>query len=78
MVIPAIAQGGHGNLMTEYPEGEDPKGNLNEVEPLSNEDRKNSFLIIDIFGEDIAQKLFSRTWQVKEEGLNILDDILMR
>jgi hypothetical protein len=48
--------------MTEYPEGEDPRGNLNEVEPLSNEDRKNAFLIIDIFGEDIAQKLFSRTW----------------
>jgi hypothetical protein len=64
--------------MTEYPEGEDPIGNLNEAEPLSNEDRKNAFLIIDIFGEDIAQKLFSRTWQIKEEGLNILDDILMR
>ena len=48
--------------MTEYPEGEDPRGNLNAAEPLSNEDRKNAFLIIDIFGEDIAQKLFSRTW----------------
>ena len=49
--------------MSEYPDGEDKKDIGGEAEPLSNEDRKVAGPIIDAFGEEVAKKIFSKTWQ---------------
>lgn len=72
MVIPAIT-GGAGNQMTEYPE-EDPRNHELAAEELSGDNRKAAQPLIDMFGEQVVRKLFSRTWQLKEEALGEVED----
>lgn len=68
---------GHGeNLMTEYPEGEDPNQlAAQHVDKLSDENRKNASQLVEAFGEEIVAKLFSKTWQTKEDALNEIEDL---
>ena len=73
MVIPAITGGGAGNQMTEYPD-DDPRNQGMAAEELSGDNRKAAQPLIDMFGEDVVKKLFSRTWQLKEEGLGEIED----
>jgi hypothetical protein len=35
---------------------------------------KASEPLIDIFGEQVIRKLFSKTWQFREEALNIIEE----
>ena len=60
--------------MSEYPDDDDQKDSVGEAEPLSTEDRKVAGLIIDVYGEEIAKKIFSKTWQLREEGLTEIND----
>lgn len=63
MILPALKQGAGANQLSEYPEGEEPQVNENlNVEELSSEDRKNAQTLIDMYGEETVQKLFSKTW----------------
>lgn len=47
--------------MTEYPEGQNQRDD-SEPEPLSQEDKNASRSLIELFGEEIVRKLFSKTW----------------
>jgi|LauGreDrversion4_2_1035121.scaffolds.fasta_scaffold109820_3 hypothetical protein len=33
--------------------------------------------LIQIFGEQVVKKIFSKTWQFREEGLNEIEQMLM-
>ncbi len=48
--------------MSEYPDDDDQKDDVGEAEPLSSENRKLAGPIIDAYGEEIAMKIFSKTW----------------
>ena len=62
--------------MTEYPEGEDPNQMAAQnVDQLSHENRKNASQLIDAFGEEVVAKLFSKTWQTREDALNQIEDL---
>ena len=74
MVIPAMKKGGNQNQLSEYPDDEDSRNNINEAEALSSEDRKAAGPIIDAYGEEVAKKIFSKSWQLREEGLTEIDD----
>lgn len=73
MVIPAIT-GGAGNQMTEYPDGEDPRNFEQAAEELSAENRKAAQPLIEMFGEQVVRKLFSKSWQLREEALGEVED----
>ena len=75
MVLPALKQNAGANQLAEYPEGEDPRNNL-QVEELSADDRKTAGPMIDAFGEDAMRKIFSSTWAQREEGINEVDDLI--
>ena len=75
MVLPALKANAGANQPAEYPEGEDPRNNL-QVEELTAEDRKTAGPMIDVFGEDAMRKIFSSTWALREEGINEVDDLL--
>jgi len=61
--------------MSEYPDGEDPGQNQSQaIEQLTADTRKNSQLLIDTFGEMLVRKLFSKTWQLRDEALADIED----
>jgi hypothetical protein len=60
--------------LSEYPDDEDQKDNVGEAEPLSSEDRKVAGPIIDAYGEEVTRKIFSKTWQLREEGISEIND----
>ena len=61
MVIPTMGANPGANQMSEYPEGQE--GPLvSEAEELSPEDRKLGQPMIDMWGEEIIRKIFSKTW----------------
>lgn len=64
--------------MSEYPEGTDPNqmGGM-VVDELSSENRSAASLLIDVFGENDVKKLFSSTWQLREEALQSIEDKIM-
>ena len=64
--------------MSEYPDGQDPNdvGQM-QVEELSHENRKNAQPLIDMFGEEDVGKLFSKTWQLREEAIGSIENQVM-
>ena len=59
--------------MSEYPDGQE--GPLvSEAEDLAHEDRKLGQPMIEMWGEELIQKIFSKTWQLREEGLDSLEE----
>ena len=69
MVIPALKGQGKGNQMSEYPDDMDPDRGL-MAEQLTPNERQIAQPLIDQFGEDAVKKLFSKTWQLREEALS--------
>ena len=76
MVIPTMS-GGTGNQMSEYPEGQEPEMDM-QAEQLTPELRKEAADVIDFFGEPLVQKLYSRTWQLREEAIADMEDITVK
>ena len=61
--------------MSEYPDGEDPnQGVSDEVGEISAENLKVAMPLINCFGDLVIRKLFSKTWQHREEALNEIED----
>lgn len=61
---------------SEYPEDEANDGGNNagsEAEFLTNENLKLAEPLIPVIGEDLARKIFSKTWNLREDGLRILE-----
>ena len=70
MVIPALKSNAGANQPSEYPDGHDPNaGGQMPVEELSHENRKAAEPLIDMFGEEEITKLFSKTWQLRDEAI---------
>jgi hypothetical protein len=69
MVIPTLGANPGANQMSEYPEGQEAPL-VSDAEELSPEDRKLALPMINMWGEEVMQKIFSRTWQLREEGLD--------
>jgi hypothetical protein len=49
-----------------------------EAEPLTAEHASKAQPLIQVFGEQIVRKLFSRTWQLREEGLGDIENLILR
>lgn len=65
------------NQMSEYPEGEDgSSAAMKSVEPLSAATRKDAAALIELFGEMIARKLFSKAWQNRDEALREIEELV--
>lgn len=47
------------------------------MEQLNADQRKQAGSLIDYLGEETVRKLFSKTWQNREEGLNEVEDQIM-
>lgn len=68
-VIPTMARG------KQFPpeEGQSLDFNRNMPEPLTSQTAKFADPLIGILGEDICRRLFSKTWQFREEALQQID-----
>lgn len=63
--------------MSEYPDGEDASSTaVKSVEQLSAAARKEAATLIELFGEMIARKLFSKAWQNRDEALREIEDLV--
>jgi hypothetical protein len=59
--------------------GNDPNmyegdNNATEAEPLSSENKKLAEPLIPVIGEDLASRIFSRTWNNREEGVKTIEN----
>ena len=64
-----------------YEEDDDdgvPKGSSNSPEPLGPQQNKFAEPFIHILGEDICKRIFSKTWNFREEGLGQMQSELTR
>jgi hypothetical protein len=61
--------------MTEFPDDGGDGGNNtgSEAEFLTNENLKLAEPLIPVIGEELARKIFSKTWNLREDGLRILE-----
>ena len=76
LIIPAILPNAGANQMSEYPDGEDPnQGVSDEVGEISAQNLKVALPLINCFGDLVIRKLFSKTWQHREEALNEIEDL---
>lgn len=64
--------------MSEYPDGQDPnaQGQM-PVDELSADHRKAAEPLIDMFGEADVTKLFSKTWQLRDEAISSIEAMVM-
>lgn len=74
MVIPTLGPNPGANQMSEYPDGSEPHDVNDNIEDLSPDIRKNVGPMIDAFGEMTVRKIFTKTWQLREEALNEVED----
>lgn len=61
----------------EYDEQDEGGGN-DEAEPISGENASKAQPLAHIFGEQVARKLFSKTWQFRDEALNEIENMVCR
>jgi len=78
MVIPALKQGAGSNQPSEFPDGQDPNamGQM-PADELSADNRKNAEALIAMFGEMDITKLFSKTWQLRDEAISSIEAMVM-
>ena len=50
---------------------------VNEPEPLSNHASSKADALLPTLGEDIVRRLFSKTWQFREDGLRKIEKELL-
>ena len=64
--------------MSEYAPGEEfNEEEAKNGEPIAADKRQAAQPLIDVFGEPVIRKIFSRTWALREKGIDeIEDDIL--
>jgi len=74
-VIPALSnKSSHTNQPSEYAGPDYNEEDAKEGEPISNDKRAAADPLCNVFGEATVRKIFSKTWGLREEGLNILED----
>ena len=74
-VVPSAIGGGKGKgqQMSEYPEGHDERSMTTMAENLSAQNSKFAEPLIPIIGDELARKIFSKTWNNREEALKALE-----
>ena len=76
-VIPALSNKSRSNQPSEYANGQDYSEEAKEGEPISNDKRGIAEPLIRLFGESTVRKVFSKTWPLRDEALNILEDEIL-
>jgi len=74
-VVPSAIGGNKGksDQPPEYAEGEDPRQMTSMAENLSAQNSKLAEPLIPIIGDELARKVFSKSWNNREEALKILE-----
>jgi hypothetical protein len=78
-VIPTLSnKSGRTNQPSEYASGNDyNEEEAKEGEAISNDKRAAADPLSAVFGEPTVRKIFSKTWGLREEGLNQLEDEIL-
>ena len=77
-VLPALKSNAGANNPPEYAPGEEyNEEEAKNGEPIAADKRQAAQPLINVFGEPVIRKIFSRTWALREKGIDeIEDDIL--
>ncbi|KAL1526684.1 hypothetical protein AB1Y20_015386 [Prymnesium parvum] len=59
--VAALAQ-----ALPEQPRDEEGEPSLPEAEPLSPQDAKDAAIIVEVYGEEVARKLYSKSWNLRQ------------
>ena len=73
-VLPAMTGAGAGNPPQEYENDQGPNMQEMEAEPITGENAINAEPLIRFFGEEHVRKIFSKTWQNRDNGIKALED----
>ena len=69
-VLPALKAGAGSNNPPEYAPGEEHlQDEMKNGEPIAADKRGIAMPLVDVFGEPVIRKIFSRTWNLREEGI---------
>ena len=73
-IIPALGKNAGKNQPAAYAPGEEfNEEELKDGEPIHPSQFANAQPLIDIFGEPVVRKIFSRTWALREEGISEIE-----
>jgi hypothetical protein len=75
-ILPALSKNAGKNQISEYAEGYNEE-EAKDGEPIAADKRAIAEPLIDVFGEQIVRKVFSKTWNLREEGLALLEDKML-
>lgn len=74
-VLPALKSNAGANNPPEYAPGEEyNEEESKNGEPISAENRANAQPLIHVFGEPVIRMIFSRTWGLREKGIDEIED----
>lgn len=78
-MIPALKPGAGKNQPAEYAPGEE----FNEEEAANGEPIPGNLMaqaqpLIDVFGEPLMRKVFSKTWTLREQGITEVEEEILR
>ena len=68
---------GTGPNQLEFPDDQEPNQIEQDVEQLTSDVRKEAQPLIDAFGEMTVRKLFSKTWQNRDQAVEDIEQIVL-
>jgi hypothetical protein len=76
--LPALKAGAGSNNPPEYAPGEEHlQDEIKNGEPIAADKRMIAQPMIDSFSEPVIRKIFSRTWNLREEGIGEIEDQIL-
>ena len=76
--MPALKAGAGSNNPPEYAPGEEYLAEeAQNGEPISADKRAIAQPLIDVFGEPMIRKIFSRTWSLREGGISEIEESIL-
>ena len=77
-VLPALKANAGANNPPEYAPGEEfNEEEAKNGEPITADKRSAADPLIDVFGEPVIRMLFSRTWALREKGIDQIEDEIL-
>ena len=74
-MLPALRANAGANQLEEYAPGEEfNEEEAKNGEPISADKRSASQPLIEVFGEPLIRMIFSRTWALREKGIDQIED----
>lgn len=74
-MIPALKANAGANNPAEYAPGEEyNEDDAQNGEPIAADKRGAAQPLIDVFGEPVVRMIFSRTWALREKGIDQIED----